>query len=215
MNRQGNRQANKAAGEQSGSETFSARGGRRRVRSLAVGVAAVASLAGGIGVASTAASAGASASATCSTLWGSLPKSSGDLTGGNLVNIRAGQNTCFDRLVFDVSGPVTGYRVSYVSQVTRDASGEPVPLRGGAFIQIAVLVPSFDLNGNPTYNPANPSELVNVSGFQTFRQVADAGSFEGQTTVGLGVRARLPYRVLTLAPVGGISRVVVDVAHRW
>jgi hypothetical protein len=52
--------------------------------------------------------------------------------------------------------------------------------------------------------------LVNVTGFSTFRQVAWAGSFEGQTTVGLGVRARLPFRVFTLP-----GRVVVDVAHVW
>jgi hypothetical protein len=51
---------------------------------------------------------------------------------------------------------------------------------------------------------------VNVSGYRTFRQVAWAGSFEGVTTVGLGTRARLPFRVFTLP-----GRVVVDVAHRW
>jgi len=57
---------------------------------------------------------------------------------------------------------------------------------------------------------ANPAELVDVSGFQTFRQVAWAGSFEGTTTVGLGVRARLPFRVFSLS-----DRIVVDVAHFW
>jgi hypothetical protein len=42
-----------------------------------------------------------------------------------------------------------------------------------------------------------------------------AGSFEGYTTIGLGVRARLPFRVLVLdGPVAG-SRIVVDVAHQW
>jgi hypothetical protein len=57
---------------------------------------------------------------------------------------------------------------------------------------------------------ANRAELVDVTGFQTFRQVAWAGSFEGTTSVGLGVRARLPFRVITLA-----DRIVVDVAHFW
>ena len=63
--------------------------------------------------------------------------------------------------------------------------------------------------------PANPCELANVAGYQTFRQVAYAGSFEGQTTLGLGVRARLPFRVFILAGPGDGSRLVVDVAHRW
>ena len=54
-----------------------------------------------------------------------------------------------------------------------------------------------------------------MTGWTTFRQVAYAGSFEGQTSFGLGVRARLPFRVFTLAGPGAGSRIVVDVAHRW
>jgi hypothetical protein len=54
--------------------------------------------------------------------------------------------------------------------------------------------------------------LPNVAGFSTFRSITNAGSFEGQTTYGLGVRARLPFRVFTIA--GGHGRIVVDVAHR-
>jgi hypothetical protein len=54
-----------------------------------------------------------------------------------------------------------------------------------------------------------------VRGYPTFRHLAWAGSFEGQTTLGLGVRARLPFRVALLAGPGGGSRVVLDVAHRW
>jgi hypothetical protein len=45
--------------------------------------------------------------------------------------------------------------------------------------------------------------------------VAWAGSFEGQTTLGFGVRARLPYRVLTLAGQGQGTRLVIDIAPRW
>ena len=51
--------------------------------------------------------------------------------------------------------------------------------------------------------------------YRTFRQLADAGSFEGRTTIGLGVRAHLPFRVFTLARRGATSRIVVDVAHNW
>jgi len=76
-------------------------------------------------------------------------------------------------------------------------------------------VPSYDDAGHSTYNPANRKALTNVRGYRTFRQVADAGSFEGETTIGLGVRARLPFRVFTLTGPGTTSRIVVDVAHRW
>ncbi|BAS14136.1 conserved hypothetical protein [Arthrobacter sp. Hiyo8] len=45
--------------------------------------------------------------------------------------------------------------------------------------------------------------------------MAFAGSFEGYTSLGLGVRARLPFRVFTLAGPGTGSRLVIDVAHMW
>jgi hypothetical protein len=56
---------------------------------------------------------------------------------------------------------------------------------------------------------------VNVAGYSTFRQVAFTGSFEGQTLIGLGVRARLPMRAFVLDGPGDGSRLVIDVAHRW
>ncbi len=98
----------------------------------------------------------------------------------------------------------------YVDDVYEDGSGRLVPLRGGAKLQVVVFSPAYDDAGNPTYTFANRAELVNVTGYSTFRQVAWAGSFEGATTVGLGVRARLPFRVFTLP-----GRVVLDVAHQW
>lgn len=170
--------------------------------------------------ASTASTATAGAPATaavtsCSVSWGSLPKTSSAMTAAPVTGVRSGRHACYDRLVVDVAGRGAGYRVEYVGQVTEDGSGNVVPLRGGAKIQVIVTAPAYDANGNPTYVPANRRELVNVTGYRTFRQVAWAGSFEGQTTVGLGVRARLPFRVLVLSGPGTGSRVVVDVAHSW
>ncbi|NIK54329.1 hypothetical protein BJY22_000046 [Kribbella shirazensis] len=117
--------------------------------------------------------------------------------------------------MFDVKGKPSWFRVHYVKDVSTDGQGEIIPLRGGAKLEIILSVPSYDDAGRSTYNPANHDELTNVRGYRTFRQVVDAGSFEGQTTIGLGVRARLPFRVFTLTGQGGTSRIVVDVAHRW
>ncbi len=61
----------------------------------------------------------------------------------------------------------------------------------------------------------SPGNLVDTSGYRTFRQVGWGGSFEGYTTLGLGVRARLPFRVAVLPGPGTGSRLVIDVAHRW
>ncbi|HEY6596974.1 MAG TPA: hypothetical protein VI011_23150 [Asanoa sp.] len=151
----------------------------------------------------------------CGIYWGSLAKSHPSSATAPLTNLRAGRHDCFDRLVFDIRGRADGYHVAYVPQVTADGSGAVVPLRGGARLQIIVVAPAYDASYRPVYRPTDRAELVNVSGWRTFRQVAWAGSFEGQTTVGLGVRARLPFRVFTLAGPGTGSRIVVDVAHRW
>jgi hypothetical protein len=158
----------------------------------------------------------ASAAPYCGIVWGSLVKKGGVETAPNLTGVRAGRHDCYDRLVLDLRhGASAGYHVEYVDTVYTDGAGVPVPLRGGARLRIVVHAPSFDLNGNSTYTPANSKELVNVTGYQTFRQVAFAGSFEGQTTIGLGVRARLPFRAFILAGPGDGSRLVIDVAHFW
>jgi hypothetical protein len=147
--------------------------------------------------------------------WGSLEKSDPGMSGAHITNVRSGRHTCFDRLVVDLDGPVDGWNVRYVPEVTEDGSGASVPLRGGAFIEIVVRSPAYDDNGNATYRPANRRELVSTRNFRTFRQVAFAGTFEGVTTFGLGVRARLPMRVMVLSGPGTGSRLVIDVAHRW
>ena len=139
-------------------------------------------------------------------------------TGKQITNIRSGRHQCFDRLVVDVNGKGKGrpgYRVKYVKQVRKDGSGAKVPLRGGARLRVIVKAPAYDDSGKLTYEPANWNELVDVTGYRTFRQAAWAGSFEGQTTIGLGVRARLPMRVFVLPGPDGGHRVVVDVAHLW
>jgi hypothetical protein len=160
---------------------------------------------------STSTTAASAAAPYCGIRWGSLAKSASPLSQAQLTNIRAGRHACFDRLVFDVrNGNVAGYRVNYVSTMRSDGSGHVIPLRGGAKLSIAVNVPAYDTAGRMTYRVANPAELVNVTGYRTFRQVAWAGSYEGYTTAGLGVRAKLPFRVFKLP-----GRLVVDVAHRW
>jgi hypothetical protein len=184
--------------------------GRSRILKI-VAVAAVA-----IGGLSLMTQAGATTKSYCGFVWGSLPKDGGpvDSTPSPLTNIRAGRHACYDRIVFDIAGPAPGYHVEYKT-VEAQGSGDPIALRGGASIEIVLRGPAYDANGNPTYTFTNPSELVNVSGWQTFRQVAWGGSFEGYTTIGLGVRARLPMRVFVLAGPGSGYRVVVDVAHFW
>lgn len=149
----------------------------------------------------------------CGITWGSNEKSAPMSTGATLVDIRSGQHDCYDRLVFDlrVPAPASGFWMSYVDEVTEDATGNVIPVRGGAKLQVVVGASAYDQQtGEQTYFYGNRAELVDVTGYQTFRQVVWAGSWEGTTSVGIGVRARLPFRVFTLG-----DRVVVDVAHFW
>ena len=161
---------------------------------------------------------GASATADgpgCDTPWGSLPDSVDTVTQGAIDNLRVGRHACYDRLVVDVDGGTAGVTVRYVDQLVEDGRGDTVPARGGAILEVRVHSPAHDQNGDITYLPVDRSETVSVRGFSTFRQVIFLGSFEGDTQLGLGVRARLPFRAFVLDGPGDGSRVVVDVAHRW
>lgn len=165
-------------------------------------------------------SAGAHTAPYCGIRWGSLPKSSTVTANpssapGDLVAIRSGRHACFDRLVLDVDGSTEGYWVGYVDEVVAEGIGHAVATAGGARLQVVVRAPAYDETGTETFSPPAGRPVLDVSGYRTFRDVSWAGSHEGQSSAGLGVRARLPYRVFTLDGPGTGSRVVVDVAHRW
>jgi len=155
------------------------------------------------------------AAATCGIRWGSQAKAAGTTSAAPVDDVRAGEHACYDRLVIDLAGAAGGYRVQYVRDVVADGSGEVVPVAGGARLQLTVFDPAYDPGYRATYTPRDPAHVVPVGGYRTFRQVVWAGSFEGYTSLGLGVRARLPFRVFVLPGPGTHSRLVVDVAHRW
>lgn len=162
----------------------------------------------------TAGTSAATAAPYCNITWGSQPDIQRVASQAAVTNVRGGEHTCFDRLVVDVRGDLAGFDVQYVSVVRKDGSGIAVPLRGAADLQVIAYANPYNSSGT-TYAPANPNEVLNVAGYDTFRQVAYANGFEGQTRFGLGVRARLPFRTFILDGPGDGSRLVVDVAHRW
>lgn len=161
----------------------------------------------------------AGAASSCTIGWGSLDKTAEGPAGTAptlVTNVRAGQHTCYDRLVLDLSGRAPQASVGYVPVVLGDATGNVIALRGGAFLHVVLsgVANPADV-GIPGYPPADRTELVHVNGWRTLRQVASAEGFEGYDTFGAGVRARLPFRVFVLAGPGSGSRVVIDVAHSW
>ena len=161
----------------------------------------------------------ATAAPYCGITWGSTDKiGDGYDWDGIYSGVRAGQHECYDRLVIDFDGAPGWYWVGYVDAVSAEGTSDVVPLRGGARLAISLGAPAqgYDVQtGETAYVPDSPTRLVDVSGWRTFRQVAWAGSFGGFTSLGLGVRARLPFRVMVLEGPGDGSRVVIDVAHQW
>jgi hypothetical protein len=166
----------------------------------------------------------ASAAPYCGIRWGSLTKSNlvtaDTLPEGTLRNVRAGRHACFDRLVIDLARDTAAWWVQYVDP--SDPTFNYVRQRGGA--ALAIIVEATDLVRS-TYRPANFRNLVNVTGFRTFRQASivvfesrreDADeTYPAYIMIGLGVRARLPYRVFYLDDGATRGRLVIDVAHRW
>ncbi|QGV82821.1 hypothetical protein EIZ62_23495 [Streptomyces ficellus] len=160
--------------------------------------------------------AAARAATVCPTGWGSVQKTATAAATASLTDIRTGRHDCFDRMVFHVPGVGTGkvgYDVRYVERIYQDGSGRHIPVAGGAVLEVRLSAPSYDPEtGAATYRGkvAQPLPGVDLTGYRTFRDTRFVGSFEGDTQVGLGVRARLPFRVLHLS-----DRLVVDVAHTW
>jgi hypothetical protein len=170
----------------------------------------LAALAAVLGIMLPAGTASASADQRCAITWDSEPKSAPPTTGSPMVDLTASQHDCYDRLVFHVRTSANGYLVRYVDEMYEDVTGTPIPLRGEARLSITVHAPAYDENFESTYTYEDRGELLDVSGFETFRQVAWGNSWEGTSTVGLGVRDHLPFRALILP-----GTIVIDVAHDW
>lgn len=190
----------------------------RRARLAAVACAATMAI-GGAGLATSSAQAaptastGSAAATACTTNWGSWAKQAPEYSWSQITNARAGRHTCFDRFVVDLRGTLRGYDVRYAPVFT-EGQGKRIWLKGGADLRVIVKGPAYDSRGRATYSPRSRLNAVDVTGFRTFRQIAFGGSFEGQSTFGVGTRARLPMRAFIVKRTGG-SSLVIDVAHTW
>jgi hypothetical protein len=92
-----------------------------------------------------------------------------------------------------------------VPVVRLDGSGAPLWLRGGAFLEVVVRAPTHNQDYRPVLNPTRLR-----SDFPALREVNAPGSFEGQTTAGIGVTRKVGFRVFELT---GPTRIVIDLAH--
>jgi hypothetical protein len=148
------------------------------------------------------------AARVCSTKWGTGPRHAGAMVQTQVRGVRAGEHACFDRLVVDLGrGRAPGYRVGYVRAFFADPSGMRVPTKGRAKLLVTIKAPAAD-----SFNASN-RHLLNVAGFAEFRQVAGLGSFEGVTSIGLGLRVRAAFRVFEIKTASHRFKLVIDVAR--
>lgn len=132
-----------------------------------------------------------------------------------LTNAVTGRHACYDRIVFTFRGQARGYNTRYASSVYSDGEGKRLDIRGGAKIAVTLLAPAHDRNYRTTYPHRVNEKVANTTGYRTLRDLVYGGTFEGQTVFGVGVRARLPYRVWTVTGPGSSSRIVIDIRHTW
>jgi hypothetical protein len=157
----------------------------------------------------------------CGINWGSLAKSAPAMTGAPITGARVGTHGCYDRLVIDLGEtPAGGYDVRYVDGLYNEDTGERVSVAGGATLMVTARAPAYGVDGRTTVPWRWATHIVtpkqfSTGGFPTFRDLVYAGTYEGETQFALGVRARLPFRVFSLAGPGDSSRLVIDVAHKW
>ena len=127
-----------------------------------------------------------------------------------LEHVRVGRHPGYDRIVFEFSGPIPGYRVQPVTTLAEDGSGEPV-WPGYRNLLLVRLEPAqaHTVAGRGTLTAG---ERQGSPGLPALRQFRLIGDFEG--VVGYGLRLGLGTPNLRAFELTGPNRLVVDIAHQ-
>ncbi|WP_219466826.1 AMIN-like domain-containing (lipo)protein [Nonomuraea rhizosphaerae] len=128
-------------------------------------------------------------------------------TPARVMAVRFAAHGSYDRVVIDLKGKIPGYTVDWADELVQDGSGEPIEVKGGAYLHI-VLTPAeaHDTKGKPTWT-GDPIQQANLP---AVTHVVRTGDFEGRVGVGLVLERRAPFRVKEYT---GPDRLVIDVAH--
>jgi hypothetical protein len=150
---------------------------------------------------------GGASPAAASTTFGTAPTTVADTNASGarpqLLQVSVGHHAAYDRVVFRFSGHAPGYTVRYVPKVLEDPSGNPVSLRGSAFLSVTMHSVASGQSGQPAAPQGRQRPL-----FPELREIAGAGDFEGYVSFGLGLKAKTGYRAFVLT---NPDRLVVDV----
>jgi hypothetical protein len=128
-----------------------------------------------------------------------------------LDRVALGRHEGFDRVVFEFTNNLPGYRVEYVKPpLTEDGSGNAVQLDGNAFVIVRMEPASgFDLStgeGELVYK--GPKRIEGSSaGTSVVKEVVRTGDFEAVLSWAIGLDDRVDFRVTTAS---SPARLIVD-----
>ena len=97
----------------------------------------------------------------------------------------------YDRLVLDITGPVPGYTIRYVSQVTADPSGKPITVPGRRYLLLTLR----QAQAHTGAGAATIARRAQVLSPAMLAGWALAGDFEGVVTVAIGLHTATSIRV--------------------
>ena len=124
-----------------------------------------------------------------------------------LLAIRPGTHPGYDRVTFDFSGPLPGYRIGYVDKVVQDGSNSPVTMPGRRYLQIRFQpAQAHDDDGGPALAPTR-----RTLDYPMLRGYVVNGDFEGVVNVAFGLADTAGFRVGEIP--GTPGRLYVDVAN--
>ncbi|MET9954291.1 hypothetical protein ABZ135_22465 [Streptomyces sp. NPDC006339] len=124
-----------------------------------------------------------------------------------VVNVRWGGHSTFDRLVIDVRGTMPPVSVKAVKELRYDGSGNKVPLAGKYFLEIKLSpAAAHNESGRSVYQGPRLLKIY----LPTLKGVALTGDFEGVVTIGAAFATKpVPKTSVLHHP----ERFVLDVAH--
>jgi hypothetical protein len=124
----------------------------------------------------------------------------------HLVAVRAARQDTVDRVVFEFSERVPGYKVAYAPKPLTGTSGKEVSLAGSAALVVRMEAASgFNVDtGKPIYSGP---QRVQPAGTRAVQEAAQVEDFEAVLTWAVGLNAETPFRVSTLE---SPPRLVID-----
>lgn len=154
-------------------------------------------------------------SATCKEFGTTSDASSDDpqtMTTMTGKSMRVGRHNCFERFVFELQGEGErpGWTVGYRDPLAGQASGERIPLKGTADLEVIVQAWTVnDFEGRPPEWPpfTGPDDIV-TEGFVAIKEARNLYAYEGSTQLGLGIDRKRPFQVVWFPDP---MRLIVDV----